>query len=393
MLARGAESHAALHASEGAGEPPGGTLAPRGALGMRRAERLTELSFCAASALGRCVGVAALRPSLRRGHRAVIDQEEITYCLAALGALDGLTDETVDAVIAQQFAKSDKDGSGGLCFDEFASFYNSAKRRQHTLDTTELKDVFFCLCSFKTFKRRDGLNINEGDWLKGMMNKAIFTKMVADVGFELNAKEAGKVYKEAVPYGEMKLGYEQWLDALSLLAEAIGKSMQSVAHRILELGGYDQATIEKAVPGPKTPYAGKYLAESAALARATEDDGVPEDVIVGMRDLFERFSRFGSKSDKHMRAEEMRDFLFIKLCRDCSLLDSRVTEKGLKKIFSDCTPKNSATMSFMHFFKAIGKIAGLKDDQSAADLMTYLAKLKMIDVENQEPEEETAPPA
>lgn len=85
---------------------------------------------------------------------------------------------------------------------------------------------------------------------------------------------------------------------------------------------------EGAGEGDKTPYVGKYSADSAQLAAAEHLD-VDEEVITSMRNLFERFCRFGEAEGSYS-VDEMRDFIFLKLCRDCNLLDSRVTEKGAK---------------------------------------------------------------
>lgn len=309
----------------------------------------------------------------------VISRDELPFCLAALGAFDGLDDTDVEEVVEREFKRIDANEDGELSFDEFASFYNASKRRQHVLDTRELKDIFYCLCSFKTFKRRDNLKIQEGDWLTLRMNKEVFKKMAEGLGVMsegFGLKQLGQVYKESVPFGEMKLGYHQFLDAMALLAETKGVPMQELCKRTLVLGGHKEEDVDKLAPKPKTPYEGKYSADSAQLAAAEHLD-VDEEVITGMRNLFERFCRFGEAEGSYS-VDEMRDFIFLKLCRDCNLLDSRVTEKGAKKIFVENTPARELSMSFMHFYRAVCQMAELKG-KPATDLMTYLAHLKITD--------------
>lgn len=115
-----------------------------------------------------------------------IDQKELPFALAALGVLDGMTDDMVDSFVENEFQKIDADQSGTITFEEFVAMYNAAIRAKETaasIDCHELKELYYCMASFKTFKRRDGLNIDEGDWLKMTMGKDSWCKMCKDAGY------------------------------------------------------------------------------------------------------------------------------------------------------------------------------------------------------------------
>lgn len=311
-----------------------------------------------------------------------IDRSELGYALAELAVLDGMDDETVDDFIEQQFAILDADGSGCISFPEFIDIYNAAVRNrefQSSVDCPELQEVYHSLCTFKNFRRRDGLQIGNGDWLKSQLPLESWQKMCKDANFlskGFSKGKADKVFEHHKARGEKNLRYKQFLQALNAVAEYKAVDCKDLVVDLLKKASLVSETILSKQKTQKSAYTGKYTTKDTS---GDEKRLVNADALTGLRNLYERFCLLGQGDPKNIRpgtnkTDEMEEFKFLKLCRDCSLIDSAVTVKTAELIFQECKPKDQPRLNFMNFRKAITLMAKEKR-MPEEELLTYLSLL------------------
>ncbi|KAK3285229.1 hypothetical protein CYMTET_7152 [Cymbomonas tetramitiformis] len=317
-----------------------------------------------------------------------IDRSELGFALAELGALDGMDDVAVEEFIEQQFVVLDADGSGSISFPEFIDIYNAAIRKredQISVDCPELQEVYHSLCTFKNFRRRDGLQIGTGDWLKSQLPLESWQKMCKDANFLSKAFSKGKadkVYLDHKARGEKNLRYKQFLLALGAVAELKGMDCKSLVVELLKKANLVSDSILQKQKTQKFLYTGKFASKDTS---GDEKRLVNADALTGLRNLYERFCLLGQADPKKAiranKTDEMEEFKFIKLCRDCSLIDSAVTVKTAELIYQECKPKDQPRLNFMNFRKAITLMAKEKR-MPEEELLTYLSLLKKMDDED-----------
>mmetsp|Transcript_31831 Transcript_31831/g.38507 ORF Transcript_31831/g.38507 Transcript_31831/m.38507 type:complete len:348 (-) Transcript_31831:501-1544(-) len=308
-----------------------------------------------------------------------MDRDELPYALAELGLLDGLEDSGIDAFLEDQFTKLDQDGNGKISFSEFIDLYNAAIREKEwvtSIDCWELKEMYHSLCSFKTFKRRDGLDIDKGDWLKATMTTEVWLKMAKDAKLmnkDITKGKLEKIYKSVQPRGEKALKYRQFMCGLSILAEKSGRNVKDLVIHLLSLAKLTSEELGEKKTAEKKEYKGKFKPSNSRQSGIS----LNEQMLTGLRFLFEKFCVGLAENPNGLKSDEMEEFKFMKFCRDTSIYDDRFTEKTAKWVFKEATPGDQKRMNFMNFRKSMTLIAAEKG-QKEEELMHYLSLLKGI---------------
>ncbi|KAK9810553.1 hypothetical protein WJX73_000223 [Symbiochloris irregularis] len=166
-----------------------------------------------------------------------LEFEELRSVLADLGMLDGVKPIDLDATTTAHFAKADVDGDGRITFPDFLAFYSTLAASQARQELRaafgpqaerDLKKIF---CSFASFGSRQQLDELDG---------AKFSKLCRDcklLGRNLTTIDVDLIFASSKPQGQRKVDFDQFLLALSKMADKRGQSLAEVVRGILLAGG------------------------------------------------------------------------------------------------------------------------------------------------------------
>ncbi|KAL0023967.1 hypothetical protein WJX77_004039 [Trebouxia sp. C0004] len=186
--------------------------------------------------------------TLSRDHQAIfqaydknksgaLEFEELHAVLSDLGIMDGIKQTEVDAFVSQQFRQADTDGDGQVTFEDFGEYYQamSLSRARLELRSTmgmeaerALRKIF---TSFASFAVRVPIDDLDG---------AKFSKLCRDaklLGKQFNAIDVDIVFAKVKVKGQRRITFDQFVNALGIIAEKKGQSLKDVIQPILQAGG------------------------------------------------------------------------------------------------------------------------------------------------------------
>ncbi|KAL3132079.1 hypothetical protein ABBQ32_008689 [Trebouxia sp. C0010 RCD-2024] len=186
--------------------------------------------------------------SLNRDHQAIfqaydrnrsgaLELEELHAVLADLGIMDGVKQTEVDSYVAQQFRQADTDGDGQVTFEDFSEYYQamSISRARLELRSTmgmeaerSLRKVFV---SFASFAVRVPVEDLDG---------AKFSKLCRDaklLGKRFGAIDVDIVFAKVKVKGQRRIAFDQFVNALGIIAEKKGQALRDVVQAVLDAGG------------------------------------------------------------------------------------------------------------------------------------------------------------
>lgn len=259
-----------------------------------------------------------------------------------------------------EFTKADQDGDGTLSFDEFTSYYNAMERlkevnRAPSGALSSLQAVFMDFANYGGGQGNRTDLMDGAKWAKfcretGLQNKKSFTSVQVDL-----------VFSKVKAKGERKIDFEEFKDAISMVAEMKGLTFDGLCKKITEKGG-PQSSGTKAeynkFADPKT-FTGAYAAmvglavRQRAKADPTWKDKL-EDVrpTASLREAFKAFCSFGKGNPDQMEGKT-----WAKMMRDCNIFDKKFTPTSADIIFSKAKPKGERVIRIQDFCKALQLVA------------------------------------
>ena len=192
-----------------------------------------------------------------------LDQAELASLITDLEMLKDLEPAEVPVIIEEYFKKADTNSDGKVCFDEFALFYMdlrdvkkagtshlAVKVPKKWRKDEDLTTLFVQHCSFgkgnKTLEEMDG---------------AAFAKMCAAAGLldeKLTNTTVDLIFTKSKEKGKRKLHYNEFLEALALVASHKGYEFDELVLIIVEAGapklaakpvGGSTGTRKTSIPG------------------------------------------------------------------------------------------------------------------------------------------------
>ncbi|KAL3156386.1 hypothetical protein ABBQ38_000700 [Trebouxia sp. C0009 RCD-2024] len=176
-------------------------------------------------------------PTYDRNRSGALELEELHAVLADLGIMDGVKQTEVDSYVAQQFRQADTDGDGQVTFEDFSEYYQamSISRARLELRSTmgmeaerSLRKVFV---SFASFAVRVPVEDLDG---------AKFSKLCRDaklLGKRFGAIDVDIVFAKVKVKGQRRIAFDQFVNALGIIAEKKGQALRDVVQAVLDAGG------------------------------------------------------------------------------------------------------------------------------------------------------------
>ena len=224
-------------------------------------------TVCCAQEHGGGIWQADVHPDLYNKYDAdnsgELDQAELASLITDLEMLKDLEPAEVPVIIEEYFKKADTNNDGKVCFDEFALFYMdvrdvkkagtshlAVKVPKKWRKDEDLTTLFVQHCSFgkgnKTLEEMDG---------------AAFAKMCAAAGLldeKLTNTTVDLIFTKSKEKGKRKLHYNEFLEALALVASHKGYEFDELVLIIVEAGapklaakpvGGSTGTRKTSIPG------------------------------------------------------------------------------------------------------------------------------------------------
>lgn len=169
-------------------------------------------------------------PQYDGSHSGVLSFDTVRGVLGDLGLLEGMSASEADTFVMQRFHLAST--ASTVSFDSFCKFYKGIKmsRARHELRSTlgvqneyELKKTFISFCSFGSRTMTEEID------------SARFVKLCRDsrlLGKGLSATDVDLFFLKTKAKGSRKATFEQFVQALSLIAEKKGKSLEDVVQQI-----------------------------------------------------------------------------------------------------------------------------------------------------------------
>mmetsp|Transcript_5622 Transcript_5622/g.14251 ORF Transcript_5622/g.14251 Transcript_5622/m.14251 type:complete len:792 (+) Transcript_5622:219-2594(+) len=292
-----------------------------------------------------------------------IDLEEMRFVLGDLGKLDGIPTSKVGLFLEVEFRKADTDGNGTLSFDEFTSYYNSIERLKEVCNASEgslesLHEIYLSFCGFGS---GSGAGAGGNDRLDGakwaklcrdtqLQNKKTFTSVSVDI-----------VFSKVKARGERRIDFEEFKDAISMVAEMKGVTFEVLCTMIKTTGGpqFSGTKAEFNKFADPSTFTGAHAANAGLEAKVrvkadpnwkhTIGDARPTPEL---ERVFAAFCSFGGG-----RADSMEGKTFNKIMKDCEIFDKKFTTTSADIIFSKAKPKGERKIGILDFCKALQLVA------------------------------------
>ncbi|DBA71896.1 TPA: hypothetical protein ACH3X2_010942 [Trebouxia sp. C0005] len=178
-----------------------------------------------------------MSPAYDKNKSGALEFEELHAVLADLGIMDGIKQTEVDSFVSQQFRQADTDRDGQVTFEDFCEYYQamSLSRARLELRSTmgmeaerTLRKIF---TSFASFAVRVPVDDLDG---------AKFSKLCRDAKLlskQFNAIDVDIVFAKVKVKGQRRITFDQFVNALGIIAEKKGQSLKDVIQPILQAGG------------------------------------------------------------------------------------------------------------------------------------------------------------
>eukprot|EP00217_Crustomastix_stigmatica_P002796 CAMPEP_0183819806 /NCGR_PEP_ID=MMETSP0803_2-20130417/64325_1 /TAXON_ID=195967 /ORGANISM="Crustomastix stigmata, Strain CCMP3273" /LENGTH=798 /DNA_ID=CAMNT_0026064695 /DNA_START=85 /DNA_END=2481 /DNA_ORIENTATION=- len=225
-------------------------------------------------------------------------------------------------------------------------------------DKSGLKDLFTAFCSF-------------GGHDPTFMDNPIWNKFCTETGLydrKFNSNAGDVVFTKAKPQGERKMVYEDFRLGLLAVSEEKGTSYDAIAAQVLASGGpASSGTQADAVRfhDDKSLYTGAYGAnvgrEADVRVRTAWREGKTPQDVPGMKGLFGAFCSFGGGNPEAMDSAH-----FLKVCKECDLIDKKFPLQAVDAVFAKAKEQSSRTLAYGDFLLALEAISEEKGTSYSA---------------------------
>ena len=192
-----------------------------------------------------------------------LDQAELASLITDLEMLKDLEPAEVPVIIEEYFKKADTNNDGKVCFDEFALFY------MHLRDVKKAGTSHLAVKVPKKWRKDEDLTtlfvqhctFGKGNKTLEEMDGAAFAKMCAAAGLldeKLTNTTVDLIFTKSKEKGKRKLHYNEFLEALALVASHKGYEFDELVLIIVEAGapklaakpvGGSTGTRKTSIPG------------------------------------------------------------------------------------------------------------------------------------------------
>ncbi|KAI7843588.1 hypothetical protein COHA_002830 [Chlorella ohadii] len=286
-----------------------------------------------------------------RNSSGAIEVDELKALLRDLGLLQGKGPDEAHAFVAQQFALADrKSRDNKLDEAEFAAYFAkvTAPKLVDSLaaeapqELAQLRRVFGAYATFGATRASAGgdSELDGARWIK-------LCKETKLIGRGLTPTDCDLMFAKVKERSARKITFEQFLDALDLVAAKKGQPLAAVVGQV---AGTEGPALHGTTKTESVRFHDDTSTYTGVYARRASQD------------TFVAFASFGHGSSPQpgKATAEMESKQFIKLCRDARLIDRRLTQTACDLAFTKVKTMGARKISFKQFRKALELLAAEK---------------------------------
>ena len=203
-----------------------------------------------------------------------------------------------------------------------------------------LEDMFNEFCSTKTKPELNGI---------AEMDGPTFAKLCRDSGLQAKGKLSSTsvdiIFSSAKVKGERKLTYTSFLEALNAAAKELGVPYESLAREVAHCSG----PVFSGTAG--TGFTASTIGRRASMS-VEEIELPPPPDVKGLEDVFQAYNIFGGGDLKAMPNDK-----YIKLCKECGIIDSNYDTTSADLVFSKVKPRGERKIDYKMFMDVLNMIA------------------------------------